>query len=118
MFEGWVVSEIVKWHRHRGLRPAISFYRERDRHEIDLVLERGADLTLVEAKAGRTPTSSHFAAFPALSDRIAARSDGRWRVGSRLVVYGGEESQSRGEGQLVSWRDLPEALSSPDPPAP
>lgn len=73
VFEGWVVSEIVKSHRHRGLRPAISFYRERDRDEIDLALERGADLTLVEAKAGRTPTSSHFAAFPALAESIAAR---------------------------------------------
>jgi predicted AAA+ superfamily ATPase len=87
LFEGWVASEIVKWHRHRGLRPAISFYRERDRHEIDFVLERGVDLTLVEAKAGRTPTGSHFAAFPTLADRIAARGDDRWRVGSRLVVY-------------------------------
>lgn len=112
MFEGWVVSEIVKWHRHRGLRPAISFYRERDRHEVDLVLEQGADLTLVEAKAGRTPASSHFAAFSALSKSIAARGDERWRVGARLVVYGGEESQSRNEGELVSWRDLPEALAA------
>jgi len=112
MFEGWVVSEIVKWHRHRGLRPAISFYRERDRHEIDLVLERGVDLTLIEAKAGRTPTGSHFAAFATLADRIAARGDERWRVGPRLVVYGGEESQSRSEGELVGWRDLPEALAA------
>jgi len=112
MFEGWMVSEIVKWHRHRGLRPAISFYRERDRHEIDLVLEHGADLTLVEAKAGRTPSGSHFAAFPALADQIAARGDKRWRVRSRLVVYGGEESQSRGEGELIGWRDLPDALAA------
>ena len=112
MFEGWVASEIVKWHRHRGLRPAISFYRERDRHEIDFVLERGADLTLVEAKAGRTPSGSHFTAFSTLADRIAARGDERRRIGSRLVVYGGEESQSRSEGELVGWRDLPEALSA------
>ncbi len=112
MFECWVVSEVVKWHRHRGLRPAISFYRERDRHEVDLVLEHGTDLTLIEAKAGRTPASSHFAALSALAETIAARGDERWRVGSRLVVYGGEESQSREAGELVGWRDLPEALAA------
>jgi hypothetical protein len=110
MFENWVVSEVVKWHRHRGLRPEISFYRERDRLEIDLVLERGGELTPIEAKAGRTPHSDQFAAFPAFVKRIEARGDERWRVGRRLVVYGGEESQSRSEGELVGWRDLPEAL--------
>jgi len=107
MFEGWMVSEIVKWHRHRGRRPQLSFYGERDRLEIDLVVERGADLTLIEAKAGRTPSSEHFVAFPAFAERIAARGDERWRIARRMVVYGGEESQSRSQGELVSWKDLP-----------
>jgi predicted AAA+ superfamily ATPase len=110
IFEGWVVSEVVKWHRHRGMRPQISFYRERDRHEIDLVLEHGAELTLLEAKAGSTPSSDHFAAFPTLAERIAARGDRRWRVRRRMVVYGGEQTQSRKAGELVAWADLPEAL--------
>jgi len=110
MFEGWVVSEVVKWHRHRGLRPQISFYRERDRLEVDLVVERGAELTLIEAKAGRTPRGEHFAPLEALAERIAARGDERWRVGRRLVVYGGAESQSRSAGELVGWADLPQAL--------
>lgn len=111
MFEGWVISEIVKWHRHRGRRPQLSFYRERDQLEIDLVLERGAELTLVEAKAGRTPASEHFAAFPVFAELIAARGDRRWQVGQRMVVYGGEESQSRSRGELVSWTDLPTAIA-------
>ena len=107
MFEGWLVSEVVKWHRHRGRRPQISFFRERDRLEVDLVIERGVELTLIEAKAGRTPSSEHFAAFPAFAERISARGDERWRVAQRMVVYGGEESQSRSQGELVSWKDLP-----------
>ncbi|HEU4906099.1 MAG TPA: ATP-binding protein [Solirubrobacterales bacterium] len=112
MFDGWVVSEIVKWHRHRGLRPEISFYRERDRLEVDLVIENGMDLTLVEAKAGRTPASDYFAALTALAEQIEARGDGRWKATHRLVVYGGEESQSRSQGELVSWADLPERLAA------
>ena len=83
-------------------------FRERDRLEIDVVLEHGADLTLVEAKAGRTPSRDHFAAFPAFAERIEARGDRRWRIGRRLVVYGGEESQARSAGDLVSWSELPE----------
>jgi hypothetical protein len=112
MFEGWVVSEIVKWHRHRGRLPRISFYRERDRLEVDVVLERGAELTLIEVKAGRTPSGEHFAAFPVFADRIAARGDERWRVARRMVVYGGEERQSRSGGDLIGWAALGDALGT------
>jgi uncharacterized protein len=107
MFEGWMVSEILKWHRHRGRRPQLSFYGERNRLEIDLVVQRGAELTLIEAKAGRTPSGEHFAAFPTFAERIAARGDGRWRIARRMVIYGGDESQSRKQGELISWKDLP-----------
>ena len=105
--EGWLVSEVVKWRRHRGRRPRISFFGERDRLEINLVIEQGTELTLIEAKAGRTPSSGHFAAFPPFEQRISARGDDRWRVARRMVVYGGERSQSRRQGELVSWSDLP-----------
>lgn len=110
MFEGWVASEILKWHRHRGLSPRFFFYRERDRLEVDFVLERGAELTAIEAKVGRTPSGEHFAALPRFEERIAGRGDKRWRVGRRLVVYGGEESQTRSAGALVGWADLPGRL--------
>lgn len=40
------------------------------------------------------------------SEREFADNDGRWRIARRAVVYGGEESQSRSEGELVGWRDL------------
>lgn len=69
------------------------------------MLEHGAELTLLEAKAGSTPSSDHFAAFPTLAERIAARGDRKWRVRRRMVVYGGEETQSRKAGELTAWRD-------------
>lgn len=109
LFEGWVVSEIVKQHRHRGRVPRLSFYAERGRREIDLILEKGADLTLIEVKAGRTPSSAHFSRFPAFEERLAGRGDERFRVGRKIVIYGGDESQDRREGRLLSWRDLPDA---------
>lgn len=107
IFETWVVSEIVKQHRHRGKRPHLFFYQERGRLEIDLVMEKGADLTLIEVKAGRTPSSRYFSGFSSFEARLNERGDRRWRLSQRLVVYGGDASQSRDVGELVSWRDLP-----------
>lgn len=105
IFESWVVSEIVKQHRHRGRKPRIFFYAERGRLEIDVVLERGAELDLVEIKSGRTPSASYFSAFPTFAERLGRRSDSRWEVGRRVVVYGGDRSQQRSAGELLSWSD-------------
>ena len=55
LFETWVIAEILKQHRHRGLRPRLYLYQERGRFEIDLVIEHASELTLVEIKSGHTP---------------------------------------------------------------
>ncbi|MGH2833263.1 MAG: ATP-binding protein [Solirubrobacteraceae bacterium] len=107
LFENWVISEILKMHRHRAHRPELSFYREQDRHEIDLLIDRGGQLTAIEAKAGRTPTSDYFKAFPHFAKLIQARGDTRWRIERQAVVYGGHESQRRSAGELIGWADLP-----------
>jgi predicted AAA+ superfamily ATPase len=115
IFEGWVVSEVLKWHRHRARRPHLFFYQERGRTEIDLVIEEGADLTLVEVKAGQTPSSSFFSAFSAFEKRLNERADARWRVARRYVVYAGREAQARSAGVLVPWADLPATLAGREP---
>lgn len=43
-----------------------------------------------------------------LARRLADRGDERWRLSRRLVVYGGDATQSRSAGEIVSWRDLPQ----------
>jgi predicted AAA+ superfamily ATPase len=104
LFETWTVAEIAKAHLHRGRRPRLSFYRDSGGLEIDLILERGTDLTLVEVKSARTPSGQYFNAF----ERLAASLEGQEapRIANRIVVYAGDESQKRSRGELLSWRDL------------
>lgn len=104
LFETWVVSEIAKAHLHRGRRPRLSFYRDRNGLEIDLILEKGADLVLVEVKSGQTPSGKHFTAFERFAEGLAGQPAPR--IAGRVVVYGGAESQERSQGDLLSWRDL------------
>ena len=59
---------------------------------------------LVEIKSAQTPSGQPFSAF----DRFAESLSGREapRIVGRIVVYGGEESQERSLGRILSWRDL------------
>ncbi|HEX3529532.1 MAG TPA: ATP-binding protein [Thermoanaerobaculia bacterium] len=104
LFETWVVAEIAKAHLHRGRRPRLSFYRDRSGLEIDLVLEKGADLVLVEVKAAQTPSSEAFSAFERFAAALTAPEAPK--IVDRLVVYGGLESQERTRGKILSWHEL------------
>jgi len=104
LFETWVIGEIAKAHLHRARRPRLYFYRERGELEIDLVLERGGELVLVEVKSAQTPSGRYFRAFDRFADRLAGKK--LPRVAQRVVVYGGEETQRRSQGELLSWNEL------------
>ena len=100
LFETWVVSEVVKHRTHRGRSGGLSFYRDRNGAELDLVIEEPDALALVEAKSSATPSSNLLAGARRVSPHLAGLRP-RCEV---AVVYGGEEVQPRTEGRLVPWR--------------
>jgi predicted AAA+ superfamily ATPase len=108
IFETWVVGEIVKQHLHRGRRPRASFYGERGRLEIDLLLEDGVDVTAIEIKSSQTPSAAFFDGFDRLAERFASQEPAMQRLVRRVVVYGGAEVQKRSAGLLLPWSQLEE----------
>lgn len=81
-FETWVVSEVLKCRTHRGERAGLSYYRDRNGAEIDLLVEEAQRVTLVEAKSAATPKASLRGAsraqpFPRSSILRLGRSAGR-----------------------------------------
>jgi len=58
IFETAVLSEILKTILNRGEEPRLYFWRTSSGHEVDLVLEHGAQLVPVEVKLSSTPRLS------------------------------------------------------------
>ena len=99
VFENLVAAEAMKSRFNRGLDSNLYFWRDQGGHEVDLVADQGTVLMPVEVKSGNTLGSDFFAGLD------------RWRkmAGTRsappVLVYGGDESLSRGEVRVFSWRD-------------
>jgi predicted AAA+ superfamily ATPase len=55
MLETFVLSEILKSYWHRMRHPALYFYRDRDRKEVDLVLIHDGKLYAIEVKLAAKP---------------------------------------------------------------
>ena len=104
IFETWVVSEIAKRRAHLGEANGLSFYRDRNGAEIDLVVQGLSGNTLVEAKSAETASTSFFDGAERVR-RHLARLPGRC---SAVVVFGGDRLRRRGTDSLIPWNQLHE----------
>ena len=102
LFETWAVSEIVKHRIDRGETGGLSFYRDRHAVEVDLVVETAGRLTLVEAKAARTASPGLFDGLRRMKELLGQPP----RPCDAVLVYGGEEAQTRSDAKLVPWSHL------------
>ena len=109
IFETWVVSEIVKHRTNRGETGGLSFYRDSNGAEIDLVIEQPDRITLVEAKSAATASASFFDG----AKRVRRHFSELPRPCDVAVAYGGDQFQERADGRLIPWRML-RAASFPD----
>ncbi len=105
IFETWVVSEIAKHRNNQGETGGLSFYRDRNGAEADLIIEHPSRIVLVESKSANTPSSSLFDS----TGRVQKHLTRLPLPSSVFVAYGGNEHQRRARGTLVPWRDLHEA---------
>lgn len=65
-FENYVVSEIRKSYIHNGKTPSLYFYRDKDKKEIDLILEDNNILYPVEIKKKANPDKNDIRNFSVL----------------------------------------------------
>jgi hypothetical protein len=100
LFENWVISELAKEQANRGENPAVHFWRDKEGHEVDAVVESHGTLHGIEIKAGRTVAGDFFDGLDfwrRQKPRSAIRS---W------LVYGGEAGQTRERGTVVPWQQI------------
>lgn len=67
MLETYVVSEILKSYRHNGLQASAYYYRDKDKKEVDLLIDKNGTLYPIEVKRTASPKESDVKAFEVLS---------------------------------------------------
>ncbi|WP_423927213.1 ATP-binding protein [Candidatus Palauibacter sp.] len=98
IFESWVASEVFKAAAHRGEDPRLRHYRAAGT-EVDLVVDRGSRLILVEAKSGSTVAPRFFSGMRTLGEALEKSE----LTVERRLVYGGDLRQRRLGVEVVPW---------------
>ena len=101
LFENAVISELVKQYQAQGKRPHLYFWRDTNRKEIDLLIEKGGSLRhAIEIKAASSYDSHAFGPISDLSSQLGLNST------DCAVVYGGQESFNTKFGRLMTVNQL------------
>lgn len=97
IFESYVVGELWKMYQHQDLDPPLYFWQERDRREIDCIIDHGIYQDPLEIKASQTLNSRFFEQldyWKSVADHEPHAS---------YLVYGGNEWQARRGSTVVPW---------------
>ena len=98
LFENMMIAEYIKRMHHKNEVQDCWFWRDSAGHEVDLVVQNGLTLDLVEFKSTQTIMSDLFKGlqyFENLAKDIPL---------TKTLVYSGSEYQKRTVADVVPWR--------------
>lgn len=95
-FETYVVSEVIKSFANRGEDAPIYFYRDKDKIEIDLLIEENNTLYPVEIKKTASPNSDDAKNF-FITDRLK-----NVQIGQTVIVCGTDKVISVKKGEKTA----------------
>lgn len=104
LFENMVITEYIKNFNGQNIHPTLSFYRDTNQREIDLIIETKGLAIPIEIKSSET-ADAHFFDTPAW---FIAQSGSE---AEPIVVYGGMNIQKRSQGTLYSWQQISKATT-------
>ncbi|MCC5813469.1 MAG: ATP-binding protein [Leptospira sp.] len=96
IFETFIVAEIIKNRFNYAHKSDLYFLRDSKGHEVDLLLDSGASISLVEIKSSKTIASDFFQNihyFKSLTNK----------VNKSYCIYGGNEKRVQSETQILPW---------------
>lgn len=100
LFENMIISDVWKSYTNRGETPPLSYWRDKTGNEIDLIVETPQSIRACEIKSAHTFDASFFSTLNYFRSISGIAEE------QVFVIYGGESSQQRSQGMVLSWRDV------------
>ena len=97
LFENYIINEYIKDRWNQGKPSNSYFWRDSAGNEIDLLIDEGQHLKIIEIKSSKTIKEDffkHMNRFSKLADKFSIK---------KYLVYGGSESLKRTDVQILSW---------------
>jgi len=99
IFEGMVITELLKNRTNAGLDINLFYWRDKTGHEVDLIIDNGKTLLPIEIKSGMTISKDYFKNIDYWTNLSGSKK--------AFILYSGAQHQKRSDGtEIMNWRAL------------
>jgi len=99
IFEGMVITELLKKRTNAGLDINLFYWRDKTGHEVDLIIDNGKTLLPIEIKSGMTISKDYFKNIDYWTNLSGSKK--------AFILYSGAQHQKRSDGtEIMNWRAL------------
>ena len=99
IFEGMVITELLKNRTNAGLDINLFYWRDKTGHEVDLIIDNGKTLLPIEIKSGMTISKYYFKNIDYWTNLSGSKK--------AFILYTGAQNQNRSDGkEIMNWRAL------------
>lgn len=100
LFENMVVMDLIKSRYNRGLDPHLFFYRDQQKHEVDVIYKKANQLVPIEIKSSKTFTKQFMGGLDYFSRLFPEQCERGY------IVYAGDQAQKIGKNELLNYRNV------------
>lgn len=105
LFENMIVLELIKKRYNQGLDPHLYFYRDQQKHEVDVIYKKANELIPIEIKSSQTFNKRFYKEINYFSQLFPEQCN------QGYIVYAGDSSQKIGWRTLLNYLDTSTILS-------
>ena len=102
LFENMIVADILKGRFNKVRESNLSFFRDSNGNEVDIIAQTPMGSVAIEIKSGQTIVPDFFRGLDYF-ERIAAHD-----LIKKYIVYGGEDKQLRSKAHVLSYKNCHE----------
>lgn len=99
LFENMVIVDIIKNFNVQGRRHTLTFYRDSNKNEIDLIIEFQGKTIPIEIKSAQTMSSKFFETLQWFVQQTTTDQQ-------PILIYGGDHPQQWSKGTVLPWTEL------------
>lgn len=100
LFENMMIAEYIKRIHHKNTMQDSWFWRDSAGHEVDLIIQDGLSLNLIEFKSTQTVMPVLFKGLQYFEQHSSKENL------IKTLVYSGSEYQKRSAANVVPWKDF------------
>lgn len=100
LFENMILSELIKQRFNNGKNLNLFFWHDQSGREIDIIIDDGGPVQLIEVKAGRTVNSDYFKHLAYMQELLRKHQN---ISNESYLIYGGDKGHTFNTIKVTPW---------------